>query len=112
MMYEIRVDQEMIEDGEVTSRTFTFTTSTEKLHQIVGRFTLKYGTPYELKFKDGWSIIDFFKEYKVDMWISVTINFRKRTEVGRPIILPLPEPKKEDPSIVKIFLAANVLGGN
>ena len=98
-MFIIKIHQEAgtetsIETGEVEVREFTFNASTEKLHQVLGRFMIKYGTPLSIDDdREGWHIFEFFTE-KNGAFFSCDVWFKEVSVTKLKTVVPVIENEK------------------
>lgn len=63
-------------DNKNTSKRVDAVMKTEKLYELIGRFTLKYGPPMEVEITHGVHEYEFYKE-KGTAFESCTLSFAK-----------------------------------
>lgn len=105
MNYQIEIE---IETESSPKKTKSFVGDTKTLHELIGRYTLKYGTPFEtLSRRDGSRVFNFYEKTKFG-FKDATLTFRevKTNNVTVPQIGQVITPEHER---IKALLDAGVI---
>lgn len=114
-MYRVIIEEYSPTIG--TIKTYDLLIKTERLFELIGRYTVKYGCPEDLVNENGLREINFWKSYQGNAFMSVTLQFCKVSNEKKPnnvvpikqeTIIP-PEPTLPPDERLQEMLTAGVL---